>query len=44
MPATSRAAQSMRVWGGKVRNGWPSIIRNIPQLIGRFVFGRMDSR
>jgi hypothetical protein len=44
VPVFSRAAQSLKVWGGKIRNGWPSIIRHAPRLVARFVFGRMDQR
>ena len=32
----SRAGQSMQVYSGKIRHGWPLIIRNIFTLLSRF--------
>jgi hypothetical protein len=36
VPRLSRAGQSMQVYSGKIRNGWPLIIRNILTLLSRF--------
>jgi hypothetical protein len=40
VPRWSRAGQSLGVYGGKIANGWPLILRNIGPLMRRFVFGR----
>jgi hypothetical protein len=36
VPRLSRASQSMQVYSGKIRNGWPLIMRNIFTLLKRF--------
>jgi hypothetical protein len=36
VPRLSRAGQSMQVYSGKIRNGWPLIIRNVFTLLNRF--------
>jgi hypothetical protein len=36
VPGLSRAGQSMQVYAGKIRNGWPLIIRNTFRLLKRF--------
>lgn len=36
VPRLSRAGQSMQVYSGKIRNGWPLILRNICTLLRRF--------
>jgi hypothetical protein len=36
VPRLSRAGQSMQVYSGKIRNGWPLILRNIFRLLRRF--------
>ena len=36
VPRLSRAGQSMQVYSGKIRNGWPLIIRNVFKLLHRF--------
>lgn len=41
VPVLERAAQSLGVWGGKIVNGWPLILRSSVALVERFVFGRM---
>jgi hypothetical protein len=41
VPALSRAAQSVGVIGGKIKGGWPLIIRHVPSLLARFVLGRL---
>jgi len=41
VPLGSRARQSLEVWGGKMINGWPLILRNLPQLFARFVLGQV---
>jgi hypothetical protein len=41
VPRLSLAAQSVRVWGGKIVHGWPLILKNSFRLIQRFVLGRM---
>jgi hypothetical protein len=41
VPALSRAAQSIGVWGGKIAHGWPLIIRHLPSLLGRFLLRRL---
>jgi hypothetical protein len=41
VPILSRTRQSISVWGGKIAHGWPLILRNAPQLVARFVFGKM---
>jgi hypothetical protein len=39
----SRTAQSLQVWGGKIANGWPLILRSSRALVRRFIFGRMPA-
>jgi hypothetical protein len=41
VPVLSRTGQSFQVWGGKLVNGWPLVLRNAFALVERFVFGRM---
>ena len=41
VPQASLAAQSIRVWGGKLVHGWPLVLKNSFRLINRFVLGRM---
>lgn len=41
VPLPSLAAQSIRVWGGKIAHGWPIIFKNCFKLVQRFVLGRM---
>jgi hypothetical protein len=36
----SRAGQSLGVYGGKIVNGWPLIVRSMGALMRRFVFDR----
>jgi hypothetical protein len=43
VPALSRGGQSLQVWGGKIVNGWPLILRRSFALVRRFVFGRMPA-
>ena len=43
VPGLSLAAQSIRVWSGKLAHGWPLILKNSFKLIQRFVFGRIDT-
>jgi hypothetical protein len=33
----------MRVWGGKLANGWPLILRHWTRLVRRFIFGQMPA-
>ena len=40
MPRLSLAGQSLRVYGGKIVNGWPLIVRSMGALMRRFVFDR----
>ena len=40
MPLLSRAGQSLGIYGGKIVNGWPLIVRNVGPLFRRFVFDR----
>jgi hypothetical protein len=40
VPTLSRAGQSLRVYGGKIINGWPLILRSMGALMRRFVFDR----
>jgi hypothetical protein len=40
VPLLSRAGQSLSVYGGKIVNGWPLILRSVGPLLHRFVFGR----
>jgi hypothetical protein len=44
VPIISRSGQTCRVWGGKMRHGWPLIVRHVPSLLGRFVLGRLKMR
>jgi hypothetical protein len=32
------------VWSSKIRHGWPQILRHLPSLLARFVFGRINLR
>lgn len=41
VPALSRAGQSLRVYSGKIANGWPLILRSMGALLRRFVFARI---
>jgi len=41
VPVLSRTGQSFQVWGGKLVNGWPLVLRNAFALVERFGFGRM---
>jgi hypothetical protein len=43
VPALSLIGQSLRVWGGKIVNGWPLILRSSFALVRRFAFGRMPT-
>jgi hypothetical protein len=36
VPALSRAGQSLQVYGGKLANGWPLVLRNALRLLWRF--------
>lgn len=40
VPALSRASQSLQVYGGKIANGWPLILRKSFKLLWRFRPGR----
>ena len=40
VPALSRADQSMRMYAGKLANGWPLVLRNSFRLLWRFRPGR----
>jgi hypothetical protein len=40
VPLLSRAGQSLGIYGGKIVNGWPLIVRNVGPLFRRFVFDR----
>jgi hypothetical protein len=40
VPALSRADQSIRVYAGKIANGWPLVLRNSFRLLWRFRPGR----
>jgi hypothetical protein len=41
VPRLSVAGQSLQVWGGKILNGWPLIVKNCGKLVRRFVLGQM---
>jgi hypothetical protein len=41
VPRLSRAGQSIGVYAGKIRNGWPLVIRNSVRLIVRFAPRRL---
>jgi hypothetical protein len=43
VPPLSRAVQSLGIYGGKIVNGWPLIIRSVGPLLRRFVFERFRS-
>jgi hypothetical protein len=36
VPAFSRAGQSVQVYSGKIKNGWPLILRSAFKLMRRF--------
>jgi hypothetical protein len=36
VPTLSRAGQSLGVYAGKIRNGWPLVLRNSLRLLVRF--------
>jgi hypothetical protein len=40
VPALSRADQSIRMYAGKISNGWPLVLRNSFRLLWRFRPGR----
>ena len=40
VPPLSRAVQSLGIYGGKIVNGWPLIIRSVGPLLRRFVVER----
>jgi hypothetical protein len=40
VPGLSRAGQSLGVYGGKIVNGWPLILRSMGALMQRFVLDR----
>jgi hypothetical protein len=40
VPGLSRASQSLGVYGGKIVNGWPLIVRSMGALMRRFVLDR----
>jgi hypothetical protein len=40
VPAWSRADQSLRMYAGKIVNGWPLVLRNSFRLLWRFRPGR----
>jgi hypothetical protein len=41
VPLLSRAGQSLSVYGGKIVNGWPLILRSLGPLLRRFLVGRL---
>jgi len=40
VPALSRVDQSLRIYAGKLANGWPLVLRNLFRLLWRFRPGR----
>jgi len=40
----ARAGQSVRVYAGKIRHGWPLIMRSLIPLLRRFVLARIHPR
>jgi hypothetical protein len=43
VPGLSRAGQSLGVYGGKIVNGWPLMVRSMGALMRRFVLDRFRS-